>query len=32
MLKRATVNIMVKHLEAQQIEALKREFLQIDTD
>jgi len=32
MLKRAAVNVLVKHLEANQISKLKEEFEKIDTD
>lgn len=32
LLKRAAVNVLVKHLEANQIEKLKEEFQKIDTD
>lgn len=32
LLKKAAVNVLVKHLEAKQIEDLKAEFEKIDTD
>ena len=32
MLKKAAVNVLVKHLEANQIQKLKEEFEKIDTD
>jgi Ca2+-binding EF-hand superfamily protein len=32
LLKRAAVNVLVKHLEANQITKLKEEFEKIDTD
>ena len=32
LLKKAAVNVLVKHLEANQIQKLKEEFEKIDTD
>ena len=32
LLKKAAVNVLVKHLEASQIQMLKEEFEKIDTD
>ena len=32
MLKRAAVNVLVKHLEAHQVQKLKEEFEKLDTD
>ena len=32
MLKKAAVNVLVKHLEANQIQKLKEEFEKFDTD
>ena len=32
MLKKAAVNVLVKHLEASQIQKLKEEFEKFDTD